>query len=442
MKHEHPSVEIDQTQQIPDWALRRLFDMGVMGMTVPEAYGGLGLGVTAYNRALEVIGRYCCSTSVVVSAHQSIGCKAIMLFGNEAQKAEYLPKVAREYLSAFCLSEPQVGSDAAGQETTVTFDEATQEYVLNGEKKWSTSGAIAGLFTVLAKHRYTDPKTGKQKDGVTALIVTPDMPGVNIFEKNRSKTGIRGTWQARVRFTNVRVPKANRLHDEGRGLNVALTCLNFGRCTSQRRRERRGQAGLRAVHEVGADALPVQPPARRVRARAPRGGPHERAHLRDGRDALHDDRHAGPARQGHHGGDGHDQGLLLALRLAGHRRRHADHGRRGLHDRERVRAHVARQPHPPHRGGLQRGHAVVRVRLRRQAARRADDRHPAGAPVGRRRERLRQREAPRAERHQPGHPAPRPPARAPAFRGRQARRAGGRPRAPAARRPTRRSWAR
>jgi alkylation response protein AidB-like acyl-CoA dehydrogenase len=138
----------------------------------------------------------------------------------------WLPHLAKDWLSAFCLSEPNVGCDAGGQETSFTKTEDGEFYILNGEKKWATSGAISGLFTVMARENRPD---GKGK--ISALVCHPWLEGVEIFQKNRSKMSIRGTWQARIRFNNVRIPKSHLLGQEGRGLQIALSCLNYGRCT-------------------------------------------------------------------------------------------------------------------------------------------------------------------------------------------------------------------
>jgi len=122
--------------------------------------------------------------------------------------------------------QPNVGCDAGGQETRCELSPDGEHYILNGEKKWATSGALSQIFTVMAKQKMAD---GKEK--VTALVCTPDMPGIDIFQRNRSKCGIRGTWQARIRFNHVKVPRSHLLGTEGKGLNIALTCLNYGRCT-------------------------------------------------------------------------------------------------------------------------------------------------------------------------------------------------------------------
>jgi len=230
-RNEHPTVEIDQNQEIPQWVISRLFELGVCGMIVPTKYGGQGFGVTSYNRVLELIGRNCGSTAVMISAHLSIGCNAITLFGSEEQKQKWLPKISQEALSAFCLSEPNVGCDAQGQETRCELSECGKYYIINGEKKWATSAAYSCMFTVMTKYEMIDPVTGKTKDKFNAIIITPDMEGVEIFSRNRSKCGIRGTWQARIKFTDVHVPIENLVFEEGKGIVVALTCLNWGRCT-------------------------------------------------------------------------------------------------------------------------------------------------------------------------------------------------------------------
>ncbi|MCA9603786.1 MAG: acyl-CoA dehydrogenase family protein, partial [Myxococcales bacterium] len=190
------SAKIDRTHTIPDDVIQGMRELGLFGLSIPEEYGGLGLSGSGYARVMQEVAALDSSLAVTIGAHQSIGCKAIMLFGNEKQKQEWLPRLSSDWISAFCLSEPNVGCDAGGQETHCELSEDGEFYILNGEKKWATSGALSSLFTVMAKQKIADPKSGKVRERVTALVCHPEMEGVEIFQKNRSKCGIRGTWQA------------------------------------------------------------------------------------------------------------------------------------------------------------------------------------------------------------------------------------------------------
>src|SRR3954447_26105384 len=231
LKAEVDADRIDAEERIPPSVIEGLGRIGALGLTVPREYGGQGFSHTGYCRILEKVTAHCASTAVLVGAHQSIGLKAIVLMGTEEQKREYLPSLATgERLAAFCLSEPEVGSDAANVQTTARPSDDGSHWVLNGEKKFATNAALAGVMTVMAKTPVTDA-SGKTRDKVTAFLVTPDLPGFEVVKNNRSKCGVRGSWQAVLRFTDMAVPRDRVLGEVGKGLKVALSVLDYGRCT-------------------------------------------------------------------------------------------------------------------------------------------------------------------------------------------------------------------
>ncbi len=174
------------------------------------------------------MGGHCASTALFVNAHHSIGPRALVLFGTREQQAASLPKLASgEWISAFALTEPEAGSDAANVQTTATPTPDGSGYVLNGSKRWITNGGIAQVLTVMAR----TPVPGSRETKITAFIVTPDMPGFEVVEKRMPKCGVRGTATARLAFHDMFVPKENILGQLGKGLKVALTVLDFGRTT-------------------------------------------------------------------------------------------------------------------------------------------------------------------------------------------------------------------
>jgi alkylation response protein AidB-like acyl-CoA dehydrogenase len=219
---------IDRQSDIPREVVEGLGRLGVLGMTAPKEFGGRGFSQMAYCRVMEEIGGRCASTSIFTNAHHSIGIRALLLFGTPEQKRRWLPPLVRgEQLAAFALTEPEAGSDAANVQTQAVPSADGSHYVLNGEKRYITNGAIAQVLTVMAR----TPIPGKSETAVTAFLVTPDMPGFVAVEPRMEKLGLRGTATARLAFRDMRVPKENILGPLGKGLKVALTVLDFGRTT-------------------------------------------------------------------------------------------------------------------------------------------------------------------------------------------------------------------
>ena len=216
------AMTIDETHDFPLATAKKMGELGLMGLFVPDTYGGAGLDYVSYVIAIEELSRVCASHGVIASAHNSLVCYPILTYGTEEQKQKYLTRLARgEWIGAYCLTEPNAGSNAANQQTAAVLDGG--DYVLNGTKLFVTN---AGPSHVLVVYAATDRTLGPK--GISAFIVEDGMPGVTKGKKEK-KLGIHASDTREIAFVNARVPKENLLGEPNKGYGVALATLGGGR---------------------------------------------------------------------------------------------------------------------------------------------------------------------------------------------------------------------
>jgi butyryl-CoA dehydrogenase len=219
---EPKSASLDESGEFPFDTMKKLGEMGILGMVVPEKYGGSGYDTTSYSIAVEEISRVCGSTGITVAAHNSLGVYPIYLFGNEEQRKKYIPPLAKgEKLGSFGLTEPGAGSDAAGTKTTAVLD--GDSYVVNGSKCFITNASVGGTFVFTAM---TDKTKGYK--GISSFILEKGMKGFTIGKKE-NKMGLRGSDTATLIFEDLRLPKENLLGKEGEGFKQFMITLDGGR---------------------------------------------------------------------------------------------------------------------------------------------------------------------------------------------------------------------
>jgi alkylation response protein AidB-like acyl-CoA dehydrogenase len=215
--------ELDRDARVPIAAIEKMRELGLLGLQIPEEYGGAGVRAILYARVIEELARVCAAVAIIFAVHTSVGAFPILSYGTEEQKSRFLPRLASQDIGAFCLSEAGSGSDAASLQLKAVRD--GEGWILNGTKLWVTNASQAGIFLVLGR---SNPDLSLAHKGITAFLVERGSPGLSI-SKHEEKMGLRASDTAELVFEDVRVPLENQLGGEGEGFRVAMSALDNGR---------------------------------------------------------------------------------------------------------------------------------------------------------------------------------------------------------------------